>query len=135
VSGRISTTILSEGTSYSIRKTASTSWINWKGELLALGYVLRKKVKIKEEERQSMKCAEGTQTEEGSKWLKKKKRRNEVKEKQVVEREDQGRQSNKEDDRGQVSKWKKTLMGALEHLMEKKEEQVGEALKMRVMWT
>jgi hypothetical protein len=67
------------------------------GGLLALGYVLRKKEKIKEEERQSMKCAEGTQTEEGSKWLKKQKRRNEVKEKQVVEREDQGRQRNKED--------------------------------------
>jgi hypothetical protein len=68
-----------------------------KKNFLALGYVLRKKVKIKEEERQSMKCAEGTQTEEGSKWLKKQKRRNEVKEKQVIEREDQGRQSNKED--------------------------------------
>jgi hypothetical protein len=38
-----------------------------------------------------------TQTEEGSKWLKKNKRRNEVKEKKFVEREDQGRQSNKED--------------------------------------
>jgi hypothetical protein len=31
-----------------------------------------------------MKCAEDTQTEEGSKWLKKKKRRREVKEKKVV---------------------------------------------------
>jgi hypothetical protein len=39
--------------------------------MLALGYVLRKKVKIKEKEIQSTKCAEGTQTEEGSKWLKK----------------------------------------------------------------
>jgi hypothetical protein len=46
---------------------------------LALGYVLRKKAKIKEEERQSIKCVKGTQTEEGSKWLKKKKRRSEVK--------------------------------------------------------
>jgi hypothetical protein len=37
--------------------------------------------------------------------------------------------------RGQVSKWKNILMVALEHLTKKKEEQVGEALKMRVMWT
>jgi hypothetical protein len=36
---------------------------------------------------------------------------------------------------GQVSKQKKTLIGALEHLMEKKEGQVGEVLKRRVMWT
>jgi hypothetical protein len=38
-------------------------------------------------------------------------------------------------DHGQVSKRKKTLMGALEHLVEKKEEQVDEVLKMRVRWT
>jgi hypothetical protein len=38
-------------------------------------------------------------------------------------------------DHGQVNKQKKTLMGALEHLAKKKEEQVGEVLKMRVMWT
>jgi hypothetical protein len=67
------------------------------GILLALGYVLRKKVKIKEEERGSTKCAEDTQTKEGSKWLNKYKRMNEVKEKKVVEREDQGRQCDKED--------------------------------------
>jgi hypothetical protein len=66
------------------------------GGLLALGYVFRKKENIKEE-RQSAKCAEGTQTKERSKWLQKKKRRNEVKEKKFVEREDQGRQRNKED--------------------------------------
>jgi membrane-bound lytic murein transglycosylase len=38
-------------------------------------------------------------------------------------------------DRGQVSNQKKTSMGALEHLAEKKEEQVSEILKRRVMWT
>jgi hypothetical protein len=38
-------------------------------------------------------------------------------------------------DRGQLSKRKKTPIDALEHLVEKKEGQVGEALKMRVMWT
>jgi hypothetical protein len=48
------------------------------GGMLALGHVLRKKENIKEEERQSMKCMKGTQTEEGSKWLKKHKRRNKV---------------------------------------------------------
>jgi hypothetical protein len=63
---------------------------------LALGHVLRNKANIKEKERQSMKCAEGTQTEEGTKWLKKQKRRIEVKEKKVVKREYQGRQSFKE---------------------------------------
>jgi hypothetical protein len=41
------------------------------GGLLALGYVLRKKEKIKEEEIQSTKCAKGTQMEEGLKWSKK----------------------------------------------------------------
>jgi hypothetical protein len=102
---------------------------------LALGHVLRKKVKIKEEERQSMKCAEGTQTEEGSKWLKKHKRRNEVKESKSLKEKIKEDKETKKIDRGQVSKWKKTLMGALEHLVEKKEEQVGEVLKMRVMWT
>jgi hypothetical protein len=56
---------------------------------------LWKKEKIKEEERQSTNCGGSTQTEEGSKWLKKHKRRNEVKENQVVEREGKGRQRNK----------------------------------------
>jgi hypothetical protein len=34
----------------------------------------------------------------------------------------------------QLSKGKKILMGALDHLAEKKEEQAGETLKMRAMW-
>jgi hypothetical protein len=41
---------------------------------------------------------EGTQTEEMSRWLKKKKRRSEVKEKRVVKGEDKGRQIRKEDE-------------------------------------
>jgi hypothetical protein len=45
-----------------------------------------------------MKCTEGTQTEEGAKWLKKKKKRNTVKEKQAIKGEDQGKQSSKEDE-------------------------------------
>jgi hypothetical protein len=38
-------------------------------------------------------------------------------------------------DHGQFSKHKKILMDVLENLMENKEEQVDEVLKMRVMWT
>jgi hypothetical protein len=38
-------------------------------------------------------------------------------------------------DRGQLSKWKKTSMSALEHLTGKKERQVGEALKTQVKGT
>jgi hypothetical protein len=102
---------------------------------LALGHVLRKKENIKEEERQSMKCTEGTQTEEGSKWLKKHKRRNKVKESKSLKEKIKEDKEAKKIDHGQVNKQKKTLMGALEHLMEKKEEQVSEVLKMRVMWT
>jgi hypothetical protein len=44
-----------------------------------------------------MNCAEGTLTENGSKWSKKQKRRSEVREKLSVGREYQGRQINKED--------------------------------------
>jgi hypothetical protein len=44
-----------------------------------------------------MKCMEGTQTEEGSKWLKEAEKKEQSKGKQAIEREDQGRQSNKED--------------------------------------
>jgi hypothetical protein len=43
--------------------------------------------------------------------------------------------SEKKRDRGQLNKRKKTLIDALEHLTEKKEEQVGEALKTWVKWT
>jgi hypothetical protein len=38
-------------------------------------------------------------------------------------------------DHGQVNKRKKTSMGSLEHLAEKKEGHGGKVLKMRVMWT
>jgi hypothetical protein len=38
-------------------------------------------------------------------------------------------------DHGQLNKWKKTSTSALEHLMEKKERQAGEALKARVKLT
>jgi hypothetical protein len=43
--------------------------------------------------------------------------------------------SSKKKDRGKLNKQKKTPMGALEHLMEDKEEWVGKALKTRVKWT
>ena len=38
-------------------------------------------------------------------------------------------------DHGQISKRKKTSMSALDHLVEKKERQVGESLKAQVKWT
>jgi hypothetical protein len=74
------------------------------GGLLALGHVLRKKEKIKEEERQSTKCVEGTQTEEGSKWLKKHKRRSKVRESKSLEEKIKEDKATKRIDHGQVSK-------------------------------
>jgi hypothetical protein len=41
----------------------------------------------------------------------------------------------KEIDCGQLNKWKKILIGALEHLVENKEGQVGEVIKVWVMWS
>jgi hypothetical protein len=38
-------------------------------------------------------------------------------------------------DRGQLNKWKNTLVYALEHLTGRKERQVGEALKIGVKLT
>jgi len=38
-------------------------------------------------------------------------------------------------ERGKLNKRKKTTTGALEHLVEKKEKQAGEALKKWVKWT
>jgi hypothetical protein len=86
------------------------------GGLLALGQVLRKKVNIKEEEMKSMKCAEGTQIEEGSKWLEKHKRRSEVNERKLLEEKIKEGKAIRNIDRGHVNKQKNTLMGALEHL-------------------
>jgi hypothetical protein len=82
-----------------------------------------------------MKCAEGTQTEEGLKWLKKHKRRNEVKESKSLKQNIKEEKASNKIDHGKVNKRKKTLRGSLENLVEKKEEQVDEVLKMRVMWT
>jgi hypothetical protein len=66
-----------------------------------------------------MKCTKSTQTKEGSKWLKKHKIRNKVRENNLLE--EKIKEASKTY-RGQVSKRKKTLMGASEHLVEKKEE-------------
>jgi hypothetical protein len=43
--------------------------------------------------------------------------------------------ASKKMDHGKLSKWKKKPMGSFVNLTERKEEQVGKALKMRVMWT
>jgi hypothetical protein len=82
-----------------------------------------------------MKFVEGTQTEEWLKWLKKHKRRNEVKERNPLKEKIKEHKEKKKIYRGQVRKRNNTLMGALEHLTKKKEEQVNKVLKMRVMWT
>jgi hypothetical protein len=82
-----------------------------------------------------MKCVEGTQTEEGSKWLNKNKIRNEVKEIKPLKEKIKEDKETKKIDLGQFNKRKKTIMGSLENLAEKKKEHVGEVLRMRVMWT
>jgi hypothetical protein len=51
-----------------------------------------------------MKCTKGTQTEEGSKWLKKHKRRNEVKEIKSLKENIKEEKEAKNIDRGQVNK-------------------------------
>jgi hypothetical protein len=79
--------------------------------MLALGHVSRKKEKIKEEEIQSMKCTEGTQTEEGSKWLKKHKRRSKVRESKSLKEKIKEDKETKRIDCGQVNKWKKDANG------------------------
>jgi hypothetical protein len=82
-----------------------------------------------------MKCMEDTQTKVGLKWLKKHKKRNELKERNSLKQKIKEDKAARKIDRGQTSKRKKTLIGSLEHLTEKKEEQVGEVLKMWVMRT
>jgi hypothetical protein len=103
--------------------------------LLDLGHVSRKKEKIKEEEIQIRKCMEGTQTEEGSKWLKNHKRRSEVRENKSSKEKIKEKKVAKRIYCGQVNKRNRMQMGALEHLGEKKKERFGEVLKRRVMWT
>jgi hypothetical protein len=73
---------------------------------------------IKEEERQSIKCAEDTQTKEGSKWLKKHKKRNKVKESKSLKEKIKEEKETQKIDHGQFNKKKKVLMGDLEHLTE-----------------
>jgi hypothetical protein len=88
-----------------------------------VGPWLWKKVKIKEE-RRSTNCAEGTLTENGSKWSKKQKRRSEVREKLVVGREDRGRQINKEDGSWTTQQAEKDQRDALEHLVERRKDRL-----------
>jgi hypothetical protein len=78
---------------------------------------------------------EDTLTEEGSKWLKKKKRRNEVRKRKSLKEKIKEDKASKNMDRGQLRNWNKTPMDALEHLVEKKEGHAGESLKTWVMWT
>jgi hypothetical protein len=63
-------------------------------------------VKVKEE-RRSTNCAEGTLTENGSKWSKKRKRRSEVRESELLNEKIKEDRSARKMDRGQLSKRKK----------------------------
>jgi hypothetical protein len=74
------------------------------GVLLVFGHVLRKKENTKEEERQSMKCMEGTQTEDGSKCLKKHKRRRKERESNLLEEKIKEDKETKRIDHGKVTK-------------------------------
>jgi hypothetical protein len=57
------------------------------------------------------------------------------KEKIVVEEKIEEDKETKKMDHGQLSKQKKASTGALDHLVENRERQAGEALKTRVKWT
>jgi hypothetical protein len=74
-------------------------------------------------------------TEIGSKWLKKQKRRSEVRESESLNEKTEEDRSTRKMDRGQLNKWKNPPIDALEHLVGKKERQVGEALKTWVKLT
>jgi hypothetical protein len=68
-------------------------------------------------------------TEIRSKWLKKKKRRSEVRENKSLDEKIEENRSTRKMDRGQLSKQKNPPMDALEHLVGKMERQAGEAQK------
>jgi hypothetical protein len=74
-------------------------------------------------------------TEIRSKWLKKKKRRSEVRENKSLDEKIEENRSTRKMDRGQLSKWKNPPIDALEHLVGKKERQAGEARKTWVKLT
>jgi hypothetical protein len=75
-----------------------------------VGPWLWKKVKIKEE-RRSTNCAEGTVTENGSKWSKKQKRRSEVRENESLNEKIEEDRLARKMDRGQLSKRKNPPTG------------------------
>jgi hypothetical protein len=78
---------------------------------------------------------EGRLTEIRSKWLKKQKRWNEVRESKLLDEEIEEDRSTRKVDRGQLSKRKNPSVDALENLAGRKERHVGEALKKRVKLT
>jgi hypothetical protein len=73
--------------------------------------------------------AEGTLTEIGLKWSKKKKRRSEARENKSLDEKIEENKSARKIDHGQLSKWKNPPIDSLEHLTGKMERQVGEAQK------
>jgi hypothetical protein len=85
-----------------------------------VGPWLWKEAKIKEEER-TVNWAEGTLTENGSKWSKKQKRRSELRESYLLKEQIKEDRSAKKMDCGQLSKQKNPSMSALEHHAKNKE--------------
>jgi hypothetical protein len=74
-------------------------------------------------------CVEDTLIEIGSKWLKKKKRRSEVRKKKSLNEKIEENKSTGKMDRGQLSKRKNTPTDALEHFTGKIERQASEDRK------
>jgi hypothetical protein len=58
-----------------------------------------------------------------------------VRERKLLDEEIKDDRSTRKKDRGQVSKWKKPPLDALEHHARRKERQAGEALKIWVKLT
>jgi hypothetical protein len=66
-------------------------------------------------------CAKDKLTEIGSKWLKKKKRQSEVRERKSLDEDIEEDRSTRKVDHGQISRWKNTPVDSLEHLIGRKE--------------
>jgi hypothetical protein len=80
-------------------------------------------------------CAKDTLTGIRSKWLKKRKIRNEVRENEPLDERIEENISKRKMDHGKLNKKKNPLVNSLEHFTRRKERQAGEAWKMRVKLT
>jgi hypothetical protein len=89
--------------------------------VLALGYGRKRRLQKK---RRSANCAEDTLTEIRLKWLKKKKRRSEVRECESLDEKTEENRSTRKRDHGQLSKRKNPPIDALEHLVERRKDRL-----------